>query len=649
MSSARLRGRPRRMLEFAVETLDDRSPTRRSFRSFCFRFAGRHVTVALTGDGGDELLLGYQHVPAHRWGRTLWCRPAADPFGLRRRAAAGQRLGRVFFLGFKLSRFGRGLGIGPRMACDLAWRGAFDVPGLSASCPRVLAAPTPIGLSGNYWRMPRASPAIPTDGADGPGRICAAISGRRAREGRPGYHALFREARSPPWTARSSATSFRCRRRIRPVPGAESACSRSSWRTRPAAVLERPKHGFGVPTAAWPRPARGAPARLHRAFLFAGAGLFEPGAVARLVDGHLSGTADARKELWALLMFHCGTGGMPVDLELCASSNRREALLAGMGIAIPPAAVDGPCFVKAQVLRGGRGKAGWSGAPIPRRRPSAPSGRSGALKGTPEAGSSWSGPSRHVREWFFPSTSTARCGDWRVNLGEGGMDVVAARSVLFVAFGPSCSRAARPADHAGMRASAGAREINPLAEALTALRPDAGRAGGRRSASRIAPDGDIALVLAGGGASLVALDALGSPAGAREFAELSGNPIRLPLRPPSPRPFAPRPPRGLGRGPVRELHRYRCHARRGPLRLRRRRPCRPGRGAPRRVERGPRRAGDVGVGRRRKVSPAGSTEPTSISTRRPASRHVLCYEPSRRFCPASSSRASRDAKRAHGA
>lgn len=207
-----------------------------------------------------------------------------------------------------------------------------------------------------------------------------------------------------------------------------------------------------------------------------------------------------------------------------------KCLLAGMGIAIPPAAVDGPCFVKAQVLRGGRGKAG-----LVRRADTAAEAErakreiSEALGGTPEAGFLVERAVPHVREWFFSIDLDRAAGDWRVNLGEGGMDVAAARSVPFAAFdhpvfAPLARRIMR-----GMRAHRlELVEINPLAEALDgslfALDAKVVREDGA-SASRIALDGDIALVLAGGGASLVALDALAAAGGRpANFVELSGNP-----------------------------------------------------------------------------------------------------------------------------
>jgi asparagine synthase (glutamine-hydrolysing) len=72
----------------------------------------------------------------------------------------------------------------------------------------------------------------------------------------------------------------------------------------PAAVLARPKKGFGVPLAKWFRAElrpllREAcdPAVLRRG------GLFRPEAVQRLLDEHDAGRHDHRKQLYTLLVF----------------------------------------------------------------------------------------------------------------------------------------------------------------------------------------------------------------------------------------------------------------------------------------------------------------------------------------------------------
>src|SRR6059058_2014088 len=72
----------------------------------------------------------------------------------------------------------------------------------------------------------------------------------------------------------------------------------------PDRILNRPKKGFGIPVAAWFRgPLKEqmlsvlAPDRLSRE------GFFEPRAVRGLIDDHLAGRRDNRKQLWTLFAF----------------------------------------------------------------------------------------------------------------------------------------------------------------------------------------------------------------------------------------------------------------------------------------------------------------------------------------------------------
>jgi asparagine synthase (glutamine-hydrolysing) len=72
----------------------------------------------------------------------------------------------------------------------------------------------------------------------------------------------------------------------------------------PAAVLDRPKKGFGVPLARWFRGELAPllrdvcePAALRRG------GLVRPEAVKRLLDEHQAGRHDHRKKLYTLLVF----------------------------------------------------------------------------------------------------------------------------------------------------------------------------------------------------------------------------------------------------------------------------------------------------------------------------------------------------------
>jgi succinyl-CoA synthetase beta subunit len=207
-----------------------------------------------------------------------------------------------------------------------------------------------------------------------------------------------------------------------------------------------------------------------------------------------------------------------------------KRLLKEMGVAVPEQGGDGPFFVKAQVLQGGRGKAGLVRRAVTLEEVEAAKKEIEKILGrVPEGGFLIESEVPHVHEWFLSIDLDRSAGDWRVNIGEGGMDVVSAKSSPLVSyqdkkFGPLVRALGE-----GMRTHRlQSVEINPLAErgdgSFVAL--DAKIAKEEESTvSSVELDGDIALVLSGGGASLVALDALMAAGGkAANFVELSGNP-----------------------------------------------------------------------------------------------------------------------------
>lgn len=207
-----------------------------------------------------------------------------------------------------------------------------------------------------------------------------------------------------------------------------------------------------------------------------------------------------------------------------------KRLLKAIGVSVPDRGGAGPFFVKAQVLQGGRGKAGLVRRAATIEEVEAVKKEIEKILGrVPEGGFLVESEVPHVREWFLSIDLDRAAGDWRVNIGEGGTDVVAAKSSPLFSykeekFGLLVRQLAE-----GMRTHRlQSVEINPLAEredgsfvALDAkiVKED------EATVSSVELNGDIALVLSGGGASLVALDALMAAGGkAANFVELSGNP-----------------------------------------------------------------------------------------------------------------------------
>jgi asparagine synthase (glutamine-hydrolysing) len=265
------------------------------------RFARGEVTVALGGDGADELLAGYPTFPAERASKVFRRLPRAA------RALAGAAVGRLpvdhgnISLDFKLKQFLRGASE-PTALAHQRWLGSFS----GAEIGRVLIESGGLDIEGEH--LARASGLAP--GADPltrslrlyqdtylPDDILAKVD--RASM------ACSLEVRAPFLDADLVDSIQRLPSSYKYGRGLTKRLLKRAARDRlPASILDRPKKGFGIPVARWLRGPLAplmnsllAPDRLRRQ------GLFHPDEVARRVGEHLAGVRDHRKPLWTLLMF----------------------------------------------------------------------------------------------------------------------------------------------------------------------------------------------------------------------------------------------------------------------------------------------------------------------------------------------------------
>jgi len=269
-------------------------------------FARERVTVALGGDGGDELFAGY---PMHQAARVAPL-VRALPRGLVRGAQAAARRLPVshanFALGFKIATFLRGAAEPPPLAHAL-WMSSY-----APEEQRALLTPETWAAAGegnvafaavtDAWaRSEGAQPIARAAHLDAltylPNDVLTKVD--RASM------AVALEVRAP-FLSRALAefaASLPDAYRMRGLEG--KRILRDAVRGLiPDAVLERPKKGFGIPVAAWLTGALKPLVRdlLSPAALRAG-GLFRPEEVQRRLEEHEARRVDHRKPLWTLLVF----------------------------------------------------------------------------------------------------------------------------------------------------------------------------------------------------------------------------------------------------------------------------------------------------------------------------------------------------------
>jgi len=264
------------------------------------RFARASVTVALTGDGGDELFGGYPAMAAEWWHGAFARLPRPARAAL---AAVGERGGR---LPESLRGFLRGLGYS-EAARNQALLGGLPVARQAA----LLAADVREALA-RVDPYEDVEAALAGCASDDPAarivhRYCKLyLAGQNLANADRASMAVGLELRAPFLDHRFVELVGRipAALRLQGLGRLKRLLKRAVADRLPPEILARGKQGFGVPLADWFRGPLAAPLRAALApSHIRSAGLFDPPAVERLVNEHVAGRRDHARVLWSLLVF----------------------------------------------------------------------------------------------------------------------------------------------------------------------------------------------------------------------------------------------------------------------------------------------------------------------------------------------------------
>lgn len=279
------------------------------------QLARRRVSVALSGDGGDEMFGGYNR---HALAPRLWRFMRASPIGLRRFAAAAvSAAGPRFFdavargLGPVLPEWAQLRRAGEQAIKFAAIVDAVNQDELYQRLSSVDRSPAKTVLGGT-------EPRLWSDDEMPSGEVVADFAERMMAADSLGYltdDILTKVDRA------AMAVSLETRAPFLDVDVVNFACclpaamkirdGRGKWLLRqvlyrhvPPALVDRPKTGFSVPIDAWLRgPLRSFAGDLLEPGRLKAQGLFDANVVSGVWESHLRGSHDAGHWLWNVLMF----------------------------------------------------------------------------------------------------------------------------------------------------------------------------------------------------------------------------------------------------------------------------------------------------------------------------------------------------------
>lgn len=276
------------------------------------RLARTRVTVALSGDGGDELFAGYNR---HAWLERLWRRSSGLPGSVRRVAGAAlehvptgavdaaarleavlPRRWRLRNPGTKLSKLGRVLGASDVEDAYLSlvshWRHAESVARGAGTVTSVAARPSSWPTLGSVTEQMLWLDLV--------GYLPDDILVKVDR----GAMATSLETRVPFLDRTVLDLAWRMPVSMKLHQGTTKWIVRQVLhRHVPPALVERPKMGFGLPIGSWLRgPLRPWAEDLLDERHLCRQGVLDPGPVRQSWRRHLSGRYDLGYELWDVLM-----------------------------------------------------------------------------------------------------------------------------------------------------------------------------------------------------------------------------------------------------------------------------------------------------------------------------------------------------------
>ncbi|MDP3507557.1 MAG: asparagine synthase (glutamine-hydrolyzing) [Candidatus Melainabacteria bacterium] len=273
----------------------------------------KHVTVALAGEGGDELFGGYPTYQAHKFAPMWGLMPQALRQGLLEPAlnSLPVNMNNLSF-DFKVKRF-IGAAAEPAVRRHLRWMGSIrmaDQPQLLMPEHQILAETMEENILGDLplvhlnGHTPRGSvhdvinnimrldmtTYLPDDLLVKSDRASMAAS-LEVRLPFLAYPLVEFALKLPPeLKVHGLTTKYLLKKAVAPY--------------LPDYIMKRPKKGFGIPVAKWLRNEfRPVVDELLGESFIKRQGIFQWPYINRLVQEHMSQKADRRKELWTLLMF----------------------------------------------------------------------------------------------------------------------------------------------------------------------------------------------------------------------------------------------------------------------------------------------------------------------------------------------------------